>query len=222
MGWLFTLPCPHGATTEVPSKRRGLKQKSCSCSSQQNRDHSPAFRGREMQKKTFSSFMLHQPNQPHQPGGKTRCSLPALPAHSDGQVHAPFLNAAPPSPIGLGTLSVPNNHPKASLSQHCWEATTALHSPTRRRAGSGMAQRSKPAGSCFSFPRPISRLFLGWQPQLEHGMVSAGTNGEGDAAVWSTSHRAVEPAQGAAQRHLALKLPFLGEYRSHICTQQPF
>lgn len=83
-----------------------------------------------------------------------------------------------------------------------------------------MAHSNKPAGSCFSFPRPISRLFLGWQPHPEHGMVSAGTDSKGDAAVWSTSHRAA--AQGAAQRHLALKLPFSGEYRSHICTQQPF
>lgn len=39
MAWLFPLPCPLGATAEVPSRRHSPKQESCSRSSQQDRGH---------------------------------------------------------------------------------------------------------------------------------------------------------------------------------------
>lgn len=202
-----------------------------------DRGHSLALGSGETQNETLSSFMLHQPNQVHQLGGKSQCSLLAPHAPEMGSPHAPVTNTGlrNSGPEDWGCSASPPMTPEhrialrlaqpALLSHHC------LTQPRDNRGRTSNSMRHKRTGSSFFLSQPyfhlISRVSAparAWDglegPAAKVMLLHlAGTD---PPAPKYTPQGSTEPVQGPAKRRFALKHLFGGNYRSQVHTQQPF
>lgn len=193
MEWLFPLPCPLGATTEVPSRRHSPKQESCSRSSQQNRGHTqrPQPYIRQQRDAEENAQQLHASATKPTPPAKRENPLLTAGTARPQPAHTPlFLTPVPNDcdPDIYGGSASPSTTPKITRLP-CSPHAAKPWPPMRYTAlqQQGQDQRGTVTNPCklllFPFPALFPQYFQGGSPCQGIGW-SAGTSCEGDAAVF--------------------------------------
>lgn len=182
MGWLFSLPCPLGATTEVPSRRHSPKQESCSRSSRQNRGHrqGPQPYIQQQRDAEENAQQLHASATKPTPPARRENPLLTAGTACPQPAHTPLFLTPVPSdcdPDIYGGSASPSTTPKITHLP-CPPRAAKLWPPMRYTAlqQQGQDQRgtvtNAPQALAFSFPSLISTILPGWQSLPGHRMVS--------------------------------------------------